>query len=41
MLHIVRLLERRFPAYARRMIPALLLVTLLALAAGISLFAAR
>ncbi len=38
MLHIVRMLERRFPQHARWFAPVLVLVSLLVLVAGVSLY---
>lgn len=40
MLHIIRMLERRFPQRRHRFVPALLLMSLLALLAGVILYGA-
>ena len=40
MLHIIRMLERRFPRHGHRFAPALLLISLLALLAGVIMFTA-
>ncbi len=41
MLHVVRMLERRYPQHARWLAPALVLTSMLVLLGGISLFFAR
>lgn len=41
MLHIITMLERRFPRYGHRFGPALLLISLLALLAGVIVSMAR
>lgn len=41
MLHIIRMLERRFPQHARWFAPMLLMISLLVLLAGVGLFATR
>ena len=40
MLHLIRMLERRFPQHSHRFAPALLLISLLALLAGGILYGA-
>ena len=40
MLHIIRMLERRFPQHGHRLASALLLIALLALLAGAILYGA-
>ena len=41
MLHLIRMLERRFPEHSHRFVPALLLLSLLALLAGVIVSMAR
>lgn len=40
MLHVVKMIQRRFPNHAHRIVPVLLLVSTLALLAGLGLLAA-
>ena len=40
MLHLIRMLERRFPQHRHRFAPAMLFVSLLALLAGLILYGA-